>query len=899
MMKTFRVPPCGVVLFFCLLSTSPLAYNGSEAWLHYTAVPEGMKAGYQAVCKSLVLSDAASDTLKNAQTELDLAMPKLLGGSKLPVADGAGAIVLAPEGSSPVSSSGIDYSKVTDEGYIIKSSNGKTYITGKNQVAVLRGVFHFLRLMQTAKPIDNLDVVENPYFPYRVLDHWINHYGSNVETERVYGGGRVFKMENFGNLQGAEKTRVINYCRLAVSLGLNGICPDNVNTYRQNSLGNYRCLEESNLKNQKAFADLIGTYGLNYYLSVSYASPRLVSPTYTSANAWDDPKAKQWWFDKVAVVISYIKNFGGFLMKADSEGEEGPRSTYKLNQSQGANPMAEALRKHGKVMIWRTFIYDTSDPDFAINQSKEFEAQTWDDAVILRSKDGPRDFQTVEPPNQLLAMGGVRHGMEFQITQEYTGQDKHVCWLVPKWKQILDWDIKGATLPPFGAEGTITRQLLRGPGTATSGGGVWGISNLSDAANWTGHFIAQANYYGYGRLSWNPLLSADQIADEWIRCSFDKGNDPAVLFIVKNMLMKSWKTYEDYTISYSALMPALGNDTHYEIGFEAMRSSRFYTVYFMNLTGDGIGVDRTPSGNNMVRYFPKVLADSFATVTSCPEDYLLFFHHCKWEYKMKSGMTLIQSLYHNHFRGLKQVRNFINNWKLLSGTVDAEIHSHVTSKLNTQNTDAKRWVNTFKSDFGSKYSTAVGCDLSIMIPDETKAVTLAVGGSVTLSSKYTDQKGAAVSETIRWRVCREREDLSPEEGGVLSASEGASVTFSADCDGVYRVTASTATFPDLTDQIQIFVGDWANGCPSGIGSSMMGKPGKLSMNIINGPRGIVISTPCPGKIDIVGLQGRIVRSISANKPGTYFWNTGETAKGLYLIRLRNEMQSLRSKLIVK
>ena len=504
------VVKCRSALFLFLTAiavTTAMAYDGSEAFLHYYKVPDEVIAQYKSVCQSIVLSDTASDTLKHAKDEFDLAIPKLLGGSVLPLADGAGAIVLAPQGSSLVASANIDYSAVNDEGFIIKTSGGKTYITGKNQVAVLRGAFHFLRLMQTAKDIGNLNIAENPYFYFRVLDHWYNHYNSSVDAERLYGGKRAFKMENFGSLTSTELTRIINYCRMAVSLGLNGMCPDNVNTYRGGGLGNYKCLEVTNLKTQKIFADLIGTYGLKYYLSVSYASPKLVTPKIGTNDAYKDSTARKWWRDKVDTVRAYIKNFNGFLMKADSEGEDGPRSSYGETQSQGANPIALALKRYGHVMIWRTFIYDTSDPDFAKCQSKEFINQTWDSAVILRTKDGPRDFQMIEPPNQLLAMSGVRHGMEFQITQEYTGQAIHLCWLVPKWKKILDWDIKGASLWS-GAAGTLAHQLLKGGSSAT--GGVWAIGNLSDTVNWTGHFLAQANYYGWGRLAWNPTLSADE-----------------------------------------------------------------------------------------------------------------------------------------------------------------------------------------------------------------------------------------------------------------------------------------------------------------------------------------------------------------------------------------------------
>ncbi len=871
-----------------LIPMSLFAYNGSKTWLYYTPVTDPtLKAQYQSVCASLVLSDKNSDTLKNAKEEFDLAMPELLGGSKLPSTDGPGAIVLAPEGSSLLAE-GIDFSNVSEEGFIIKSIGNKTYITGKSQVGILRGVFRFIRLMQTGKTINNLHIVESPYFPLRVLDHWYNHYGSNPDTERVYGGNRVFRMENFGNLSESELKRIKDYCRMAASLGLNGVCPDNVNTYRGSSIKNYQCLEEAKLKTQKIFADIIGTYGLKYYLSVSYASPKLIDPKTNTANAYANEQAKKWWFDRVDMIHQYIANFGGFLMKADSEGEDGPRGTYGLSQSQGANPMAEALKRYGYNLIWRTFVYNNKD-DFAISQWKEFEGQTWDEAVILRTKDGPRDFQTVEPPNPLLGLKGVRHGMEFQITQEYTGQGIHLCWLVPKWRQILHWDLKGAPLNS-GTEGSITYQILRGTGDPVKGGGgVWGISNLSDTVNWTAQFLAQANYYGFGRLAWDPTLTEEQIADEWIRSSFSGGGTPEVRFVVNDMLLKSWRTYEDYTISYSALMPALRWNDHYEIDFDGMKLSEWYTPYFMNLTDDGIGVDRTPTtGNNFVQYYPSAVADSFGNIEKCPESFLLFFHHCKWDYKMKSGMTLIQSLYHNHFRGLHQVRNFINNWKMVSELVDPEIHNHILAKLNKQYTDAKRWVDDFKSDFGAKYKESVGCNLTLITPDTNKATVVDAGAVVNLSAKYTDQKGAAIEETLRWSV---------DNGGKLSAVEGSGVKFSADMDGIYNVTVSTEKIPDLKDQIQIFVGNWIQ--TTGTRRTAKNSITKPLVQILRSPHGISIITSSAGKVDIFGLQGKVIKSINLTNAGTCFIDTRDVAKGLYLLRLQSGTQCLHHKLILR
>lgn len=886
--KAFRASLLRYLLISALMPISIFAYDGSETWLHYTAVPTELKAGYDAVCQSLVVSDPESDTLKNAKSEIDLAMKSLLGktlsvGSSV----AAGAIVLAPEGSPLMASAGIDYGAISKEGFIIKSAGSVTYITGKTEVGVLRGVFTFLRQMQLGKSISNLDIKESPYFAYRVLDHWYHHYQFKGQSaERLYGGDRVLKMENFGNLnkESPERTLVINYCRMAASLGLNGVTPDCVNTVTMGSV-NWQVLQEDKLKTQKVFADIIGTWGLKYYLSVSYNSPNLIS------NISSDPRKPEtvkWWQDRVKMVVKYCANFGGFLMKADSEDEQGPLSVFNSDQATGAAPLAEALGEYG-VLIWRTFIYTKSkNDDFAVTQMETFSGKTWHKNVILRMKDGPRDFQVVEPPNFIATIGGARLGMELQVTQEYTGQDKHVCWLVPKWKQVFDWNMVGAQTRE-GVEGTKMHQILTGDNTWENGGGIWGISNLSNAKNWTGHYLHQANAYGFGRLTWNPLLSADQIADEWIRCSFANGNHSAVQFIVNDILKKSWKTYEDYTISYSALMPAVGNNDHYEIDFDNMDGAGFLTPFFMNFANDGLGVDRTPKASSFSQYLPKQLTDSLCDITKCPEDYLLFFHHCKWEYMMKSGMTLIQSLHHNHFRGVRQVTRFINNWKLLNGKIDSEIYTHVLDKLNTQLKDATRWANTFRKQFGKRYNKAVGCDLQIVEPDANKAIAIAAGGNVDLASKYTDQNGANVAETINWSV---------SDGGTIDATTGTKVKFSAAENGVYEVTASIASIPDLKDKIQIFVGEWWNP-PVGVKKTVQSSIAKAAMRFSHTQHAIIISTPIEGNLDIIGLNGRVMKSIAVPRSGTVELNTNAIGSGLYLVRLKGLQQELKSKLLVR
>jgi alpha-glucuronidase len=903
---------CSFVI--AIAATAVLAYTGSDFFLHYSAVPAGaLKTQYQGVCVSLVVSDTAHDTLKHALAEFDTAIPKLLGGTKLPRADGTGAIVLAEQGTAPVASAGIDYSPLGNEGYLIRTISGKTYITAKTQVGVLRGAYHFLRLMQTGMNINSLNIVENPYFPYRVLDHWYNHYGAGAEGERLYCGNRAFRMEDFGSLSGAELARVNMYCRMAAALGFNGMCPDNVNTYQGNGLHNYQCLEVANLRNEKVFADLIGTYGLKYYLSVSYASPRLVSPIISSADAYAVPAAQQWWNNKVDTVRKYISNFGGFLLKADSEGEQGPRSTYGETQSQGANPLAAALKRYGLILIWRTFIYGTLSQDFAVNQSLEFQtpAQGWDSAVVIRMKDGPRDFQMIEPPHQLFNMtnnnpGGMRFGMEFQITQEYTGQGIHLCWLVPRWKKILDWNMVGANTAN-GAAGTLTSQLLRG-NNGNRGGGVWGIDNISDTVNWTGHFLHQANHYGFGRLAWNPNLSADTIADDWIRCSLDNGYNPYVNYIVKYMLMNSWRSYTEYTIGHGVLMPALENNSHYPICYDGMHNIGFFTEYFMHLIADGVGVDRTSTtGNNFVQYHSSSLRTMFNTPANCPEDYILFFHHLPWTYTMKGGMTLIQQLEFEHFHGIHQVQQFIRYWTYLNtlGVIDATIYSHVLSKLNRQLTDGTNWACEFRYDFtngpaGSTtrgyYPNQVSCHLDLITPDTTRATVAAVGATVNLSARLRTQ--GTGTETGGWAngtdVTGRTFNWSVSSGGNLTTATGTSTVFSASTPGIYTVRLWDSQWPEQTEEELIFVGT-----VTGVNTETANRAAPLVLKIIQGPQRVVINTPIAGKISIIGLQGRVVKSMTTSKAAPVVWDTRGAARGLYLLKVENATQKLQGKLFVQ
>jgi hypothetical protein len=311
----------------------------------------------------------------------------------------------------------------------------------------------------------------------------------------------------------------------------------------------------------------------------------------------------------------------------------------------------------------------------------------------------------------------------------------------------------------------------------------------------------------------------------------------------------------------------------------------------MNLAADGIGVNRNTGTdpNKFLSYLPKALADSLGNLNTCPEDYLFFFHHRKWEDKMKSGMTVIQSLQYNHFRGIRQVKRFINSWKLLDGKIDNEIYTHVLGKLNTQLTDGSRWANTFRSQFGKRYSKAVGCDLEIVPPATDKAVTVAVGGSVDLSSRFADQTGTAITETINWSV---------SNGGAIDATTGTKVKFSAPANGVYEVTASLASIPDLKDKIQIFVGDWWS-LPVGVKKTPSIALVKTVMRFNYTPRAIIISTPFAGTLDIIGLNGQVVKSVAVHSTSNVELNTSAMGSGVYLVRLKGQQQELKNKIILR
>lgn len=429
-------------------------------------------------------------------------------------------------------------------------------------------------------------------------------------------------------------------------------------------------------------------------MSVDFASP-IELGNLSTADPLDKSVAK-WWRDAATEIYHFIPDFGGFLVKADSESRPGP-FTYGRDHAEGANMLASALKPYGGVVIWRCFVYNckqdwrdtkTDRANAAYDNFMPLDGQFLDN-VILQIKNGPMDFQVREPVSPLL--GGLRNTnqiMELQITQEYTGQQKHVCFLVPQWKEILDFD----TLSK--GKGSTIKKIIAGEVHPQEHCGIAAVSNIGNDLNWTGHQLAQANLYGYGRLAYNPDLSAEGIAEEWVRLTFSS-NDIVVKTIC-DILLNSWQTYEKYTTPLGIGWMVNPNH-HYGPNVDGYEYSHWGTYHRADLFG--IGVDRSiETGTGFAGKYIGENAQMYNSIDSCPEELLLFFHYVPYRYMLKSGKTLIQHIYDSHFEGVAQVKEFKKQWLSLKAHIDEERFSNVLNRLDVQIKDAIEWrdvVNTY------------------------------------------------------------------------------------------------------------------------------------------------------------------------------------------------------------
>ncbi|MBP3951006.1 alpha-glucuronidase family glycosyl hydrolase [Bacillus suaedae] len=577
--------------------------------------------------------------------------------------------------------------KINEEGYLIKTVKHEegSYIllAGKSDKGVLYATFHLLRLIQAEHSLDNLDIVESPRNQIRMINQWDNMDGS---VERGYAGESIFyKDDDFIR----DYDRIKDYARLLSSVGINAISINNVNVHAVET-----SLITTFLPDVAKVADVFRTYGITTYLSANYASPMELGDL-TTADPLDEG-VKAWWKDKVKEVYSYISDFGGFVVKADSEHRPGP-FTYGRNHADGSNMLAEALEPFGGIVIWRCFVYNcmqdwrdrsTDRARAAYDHFKPLDGQ-FHNNVILQIKNGPMDFQVREPVSPLFgAMRDTNQMIEFQVAQEYTGQQRHVCFLIPQWKEILDFDTYAK------GQGSTVKSIVDGSMYESKLSGIAAVSNIGNDTNWCGHQLAQANLFGYGRLIWDPNLSNEDIVDEWARATF--GNNSAVIENISAMLLSSWQIYESYTAPLGVGWMVNPNH-HYGPNVDGYEYSVWGTYHFADW--QGIGVDRTvTSGTGYTSQYFEENMKYYESLKTCPDELLLFFHHVPYTHLLKSGETVIQHIYNTHFEGVDQAIALKEKWEALQQAIDEERFHSVNERLEEQIENAKEWrdmINTY------------------------------------------------------------------------------------------------------------------------------------------------------------------------------------------------------------
>jgi alpha-glucuronidase len=651
--------------------------DGYKLWLRY-APPDDVK-DFRRIVRQIRI-EGTSATAGITRDELRSALGAMLGGvvpqNENELEDGT--LVVGTSGNSPLVRDlkwNTDLIAVGDEGFVIRSvriaKHRVTVIASNSEMGALYGAFHFLRLMQTGQMIERLDIVERPALQLRLMNHWDNLNGT---IERGYAGRSLWQ---WNELPDKLDPRYVDYARACASIGINGAVINNVNA-------DARILSTEYLRKVAAVADVWRPYGVRMYLSANFAAPVRLGGLATA-----DPMERtvaDWWNAKADEIYGLIPDFGGFLVKANSEGQPGPK-TYGRTHAEGANVLADALAPHKGNVIWRAFVYDEDvDPDRAKRAYIEFTRLDgqFGPNVAIQVKNGPIDFQPREPFHPLFgAMKQTSVIAEIQATQEYLGQAKHLVYLGTMWKEFLDSDTHAK------GEGSTVAKVLAGKIHPSRITGMVSVTNPGLDANWCGHHFSQSNWYAFGRLAWNPELSAEQIADEWTRMTFT--NDAKAVAVIRDMMMTSRETFVNYTMPLG-LHHLIGGDHYAPMPWnDRAPRSDWTATYYHHASTEGIGFDRTKPGDRAVeQYFPPV-RDIFDNIRRCPEKHLLWFHRCGWDYRMKSGKTLWEELCAKYQQGAKQAAALQTTWQSLAGKIDSRRHREVAQRLAIQVADSAKW----------------------------------------------------------------------------------------------------------------------------------------------------------------------------------------------------------------
>ncbi len=654
------------------------AEDGYDLWLRYQPLPAAQARTYRTQATQLLM-DATTPMRAAARAELLRGFTGMLGHAPAvrERVEGDGAIIAGTVASSPLLAGlHLDTTALGTDGYLIRSvtinAHAATVILGNTDSGVLYGAFRLLGLMQTGQPLRQLDLRDAPRVKLRVLDHWDNLDG---RVERGYAGNSIW---DWWKLPAYLDPRYTDYARANASIGINGAVLNNVNA-------DPAILMPAYLAKVAAVAGVLRPYGIRVYLSARFSAPIEIGGL-KSADPLD-PTVRKWWRDKVDEIYKLVPDFGGFLVKANSEGQPGPQD-YHRTHADGANALADALAPHGGIVMWRAFVYSQDNPDDRAKQAyaefKPLDGQ-FRDNVLLQVKNGPVDFQPREPFSPLFgAMPKTPLMMEFQVTKEYLGFATHLVYLGALYEEVLRTDTfahgKGSTVAQV-VDGSLDGHALTG---------IAGVANIGASRDWCGSVFNQANWYAFGRLAWDPTQSSRAIADDWARMTFTA--DDAVARPVVDMLMASREAVVDY-MTPLGLHHLMGRGHHYgPMPWDAAGPrDDWKPVYYHRADRNGIGFDRSSSGSNAVAQYAPQVAAQFEDLRQIPDAYLLWFHHLPWDYRMRSGHTLWQDLVAHYTHGIDAVKQLRATWAGLAARIDAQRYTQAAAFLGIQQDEAQWW----------------------------------------------------------------------------------------------------------------------------------------------------------------------------------------------------------------
>lgn len=655
--------------------------DGYQLWLDYSSITsDDLRQQYrQQFSRWEVPSRSA--TAEIIKQELAAGLSGLLGEGR-PSQNAGMLLVATPAQSEQVKAMSFTHelASLGEEGFLIKtvptSSTQLTVVTANTDLGLLYGTFELLRLLQTQEATSPLNIRSVPSVALRVLNHWDN---LDRYVERGYAGESIW---NWHKLPEYKNRRYYDYARANASIGINGTVLNNVNS-------DPLILTPQYLEKVQALADIFRPYGIKVYLSVKFSSPNLIGGLPTSDPLDKDVQA--WWEAKAKEIYTLIPDFGGFLVKANSEGQPGP-GDYGRSHAQGANMLAKALAPHGGNVMWRAFVYESDAQTERSTQAyKEFKPLDgeFEANVLVQVKNGPIDFQPREPISPLFgATPRTPLMMEFQITQEYLGFSTHLVYLGTLYEEVLQADTFAE------GEGSSVAKVVDGSLFDYAVTGMAGVANIGSDRNWTGHIFGQANWYVFGRMAWNPNIRAQEVAQDWVRRTFT--HQPQAIRSIVSIMMGSREAAVNY-MTPLGLHHIMGWGHHYgpgpwvgEENHDWMRDD-WKSTYYHSATSEGLGKDRTRTGSNAVaQYFPE-LAKRYAHPNTTPTELLLWFHHLPWDYPLPSGNTLWNELVTRYYIGAATVDSMVEQWAALSGQIDPELHRQVSMSLAIQQKEAAFW----------------------------------------------------------------------------------------------------------------------------------------------------------------------------------------------------------------